>query len=62
MLGAFVVGSFFFTNVVFNHFASFFAWVIVAITLASASQAGALPAVASRKYAVAMRAIPSGMP
>jgi len=57
-----VVGSFFFTNVVFNHFASFFAWVIVAITLASASQAGALPAVTSRQHSAATPAIPSGMP
>jgi hypothetical protein len=38
-LSAFLVASFFFTNVAFNHFASFFAWMVVAITLASASQA-----------------------
>jgi len=62
VLGAFVVGSFFFTNVVFNHFASFFAWVIVAITLASASQAGALPAVTSRQHGAATPALSSGMP
>jgi O-antigen ligase len=35
VLSTFVVASFFFTNVVFNHFASFFAWMIVVVTLAS---------------------------
>jgi O-antigen ligase len=62
VLSVFVIASFFFTNVVFNHFASFFTWVIVAITLASASQAGALPAVTSRQHGAATPALPSGMP
>ena len=38
MLSAFLLAIFFFTNVVFNHFASFFAWMLVTITLASASR------------------------
>jgi O-antigen ligase len=62
VLSVFVIASFFFTNVVFNHFASFFTWVIVAITLASASQAGALPAVTSRQHGAATPALSSGMP
>ncbi len=35
VLTAFLVGSFFFTNVAFNHFASFFAWTTVTIALAT---------------------------
>jgi len=62
VLSVFVIASFFFTNVVFNHFASFFTWVIVTITLASASQAGALPAVTSRQHGAATPALSSGMP
>ena len=38
VLSAFLVASFFFTNIAFNHFASYFAWMIVAVTLASVSQ------------------------
>jgi O-antigen ligase len=38
LLSAFLVGSLFFTNVVFNHFASYFAWMILALTLATASR------------------------
>ncbi len=62
VLSAFIVASFFFTNVVFNHFASFFAWVLVAITLASASQARAVKGVASYKSTGAMSALSSGTP
>src|SRR5207248_2545691 len=62
VLSAFLVGSFFFTNVVFNHFASFFAWLIVSITLASASQARAGQGVTAYKSAAPMPALSSGKP
>jgi hypothetical protein len=38
VLSVLLVASFFFTNEVFNHFASFFAWVVVAITLATTAR------------------------
>ena len=47
VLSAFLVGSFFYTNVAFNHIASFFAWIIVTITLAAASRPMALPRLAA---------------
>lgn len=35
VLSAFLVGSLFYTNVAFNHIASYFAWMVVAVTLAA---------------------------
>ncbi len=43
VLSAFLAGSLFYTNVVFNHIASFFAWIIVAVTLASSTAPPQLP-------------------
>lgn len=59
VLSAFLVASFFFTNVVFNHFASFFTWVIVAITLASASNPS-VDKVVPRRRVFPMPAFSSG--
>jgi hypothetical protein len=37
ILSMFLIGSLFFTNVVFNHIASYFAWTIFAVTIAATS-------------------------
>jgi hypothetical protein len=60
VLSAFLVASFFFTNVVFNHFASFFTWIIVAITLASVSQPTVLEKVVPRRGVFPIPALSSG--
>jgi O-antigen ligase len=62
VLSAFLVGTLFYTNVAFNHIASFFAWVIVAITLASASKAGAVAKAPPRTRAMPVVALSSGVP
>jgi O-antigen ligase len=48
VLSAFLVGSLFFTNVVFNHFASYFAWMIMPLTLASAFRGDERPKLSNR--------------
>jgi len=50
VLSAFLVASFFFTNIAFNHIASFFAWIIVAVTLASLPMLSSVSA-AGKQYA-----------
>lgn len=62
VLSAFLVGSYFYTNVAFNHFASFFAWMIVAVTLAAASKSIALPRLAATPNKFASPRLASGKP
>jgi O-antigen ligase len=60
VLSAFLVASFFFTNVAFNHFASYFAWMIVAVTLAAAS--GPIEAPRLRRHAAPPEMLAAGRP
>ena len=58
MLSVFLVASFFFTNEVFNHFASFFAWIVVTITLATTSRMSGQNITGARSFRPAIPALP----
>ena len=53
ILTAFFAASFFFTNVAFNHLASFFAWTIVSVTLGSVAKSTTPLSVANKAPAMA---------
>ena len=61
VLSAFIIASYFYINVAFNHIASYFAWVIVTVTLASASHAGASAEVGPHRRVVSMSALSGGI-
>jgi hypothetical protein len=61
VLSAFIIASYFYINVAFNHIASYFAWLIVTVTLASAYQAGASAEVGPHRRAVSTPTLSGGI-
>jgi O-antigen ligase len=61
VLTAFTAASYFYTNVAFNHIASYLAWLIVAVSLASATNSVAVAKITSRGPLVPTAALPSGI-